>query len=30
LVLPGQKKSVRELLAEVEQSGGVVRYTETW
>ena len=25
LVLPGQKKSVRELLAEVEQSGGVVR-----
>jgi 2-amino-4-hydroxy-6-hydroxymethyldihydropteridine diphosphokinase len=30
LVLPGQKKSVRELLAEVEQSGSVVHYTGTW
>ena len=30
LVLPGQKKSVRELLAEVERSGGVVRSADTW
>jgi 2-amino-4-hydroxy-6-hydroxymethyldihydropteridine diphosphokinase len=30
LVLAGQKKTVRELLAEVNQPGGVVRYTDTW
>jgi 2-amino-4-hydroxy-6-hydroxymethyldihydropteridine diphosphokinase len=30
LLLPGQKRATRELLAEVEQSGGVVRYANTW
>ena len=30
LLLPGQKKTIRELLTEVEQSGGVVRYADTW
>ena len=30
LLLPGQKKTIRELLAEVEQSGGVVRYADSW
>ena len=30
LVLAGQKKTIRELLAEVEHSGGVVRYADTW
>jgi 2-amino-4-hydroxy-6-hydroxymethyldihydropteridine diphosphokinase len=30
LMLPGRKKTIRELLAEVEQSGGVVRYADTW
>jgi 2-amino-4-hydroxy-6-hydroxymethyldihydropteridine diphosphokinase len=30
LVLLGEKKTIRELLAEVEQSGGVVRYADTW
>ena len=30
LVLPGQKKVIRKLLAEVEQSGNVVRYADTW
>ena len=30
LLLPGQKKAIRELLAEVEQSGGVVRYADSW
>jgi 2-amino-4-hydroxy-6-hydroxymethyldihydropteridine diphosphokinase len=30
LLLPGQKKAIRELLAEVEQSGGVVRYADNW
>ena len=28
LVLPGQKKTIRELLAEVEHSGGVVRFAD--
>src|SRR5262245_38298257 len=30
LLLPGQKKTVRELLAEVEQSGDVIRFAERW
>jgi hypothetical protein len=30
LSLPGQEQTIRELLAEVEQSGGVVRYADTW
>jgi 2-amino-4-hydroxy-6-hydroxymethyldihydropteridine diphosphokinase len=30
LILPGQKKTVRELLAEVEQSGDVIRFAEQW
>src|SRR5512132_165185 len=30
LLVPGQKKAIRELLAEVEQSGGVVRYADSW
>ena len=30
LMLPGQNKAIREWLTEVEQSGGVVRYTNTW
>ena len=30
LLLPGQKKTVRELLAEVEQSGDVIRFAEQW
>ena len=30
LVLAGQKKPIREFLAEVEQSGAVVRYADTW
>jgi len=30
LMLPGRKKTIRELLAEVEQSGGGVRYADTW
>src|SRR3954452_2714175 len=30
LLLPDQKRSIRQLLAEVEQSGGVVRYADTW
>ena len=29
LLLPGPRKAIRELLAEVEQSGGVVRYADT-
>ena len=28
LLLPGQKKSIRELLAEVEQSGEVIRFAQ--
>ena len=30
LMLPGQKKTVRELLAEVEQSGEVIRFAPKW
>ncbi|MFL6499219.1 MAG: 2-amino-4-hydroxy-6-hydroxymethyldihydropteridine diphosphokinase [Candidatus Udaeobacter sp.] len=30
LLLPGQKRTIRQLLADVEQSGGVVRYADTW
>ena len=30
LVLPGRKKSIRELLAEVEQSGEVIRFADHW
>ena len=30
LILPGQKKTVRELLAEVEQCGEVIRFAEGW
>ena len=30
LLLQGQKRTIRQLLAEVEQSGGVVRYADTW
>lgn len=30
LVLPGDTKSVRELLAEVEQSGGLVCFADEW
>ena len=30
LLLPGQKKSIRELLAEVEQSGEVIRFAQEW
>ena len=30
LLLPGQKRTIRQLLAEVEQSGGVLRYAGTW
>jgi len=30
LLLPGQKKTIRELLAEVEQSGDVIRFAEQW
>ena len=30
LLLPGQKKSIRELLAEVEQSGEVIRFATEW
>ena len=30
LLLPGQKKTIRQLVAEVEQSRGVVRYADTW
>jgi 2-amino-4-hydroxy-6-hydroxymethyldihydropteridine diphosphokinase len=29
-VLPDQKKSIRELLAEVEQAGEVIRFAEEW
>ena len=29
-LLLGQKKTVRELLAEVEQSGDVIRFAEQW
>jgi 2-amino-4-hydroxy-6-hydroxymethyldihydropteridine diphosphokinase len=30
LMLPRQKKTIRELLAEVEQSGEVIRFAEEW
>jgi 2-amino-4-hydroxy-6-hydroxymethyldihydropteridine diphosphokinase len=30
LLLPGQKKNIRELLSAFEQSGGVVGYADTW
>ena len=30
LLLPGQKKSIRELLAEAEQSDEVIRFAEQW
>jgi 2-amino-4-hydroxy-6-hydroxymethyldihydropteridine diphosphokinase len=30
LVLPGPNKAIRELLAEVEQSGDIFRYANTW
>jgi len=30
LMLPGQKKTIRELLAEVEQSGEVIRFEQKW
>jgi 2-amino-4-hydroxy-6-hydroxymethyldihydropteridine diphosphokinase len=30
LILPGQTKTVRELLAELEESGGVARFTDDW
>ena len=30
LLLPGQKKAIRGLLAEVEKSDGVVRYADSW
>jgi len=29
-LLPGQKRAIRELLAEVERPGGVVRYEDKW
>src|SRR4030095_11247548 len=30
LILPGQKKAIRELLAEVEPSGEVIRFADSW
>jgi len=30
LILPGQTKSVRELLEELEESGNVARFTDDW
>ena len=30
LLVPGQKKPIQHLLSEIEQSGGVVRYADTW
>ena len=30
LMLPNQKKSIRELLTEVERSGEVIRFVEEW
>ena len=30
LILPSQTKSIRELLAEVEQSGEVIRFADDW
>jgi 2-amino-4-hydroxy-6-hydroxymethyldihydropteridine diphosphokinase len=30
LILPSQKRGIRELLTEVEQSGEVIRFAEEW
>jgi len=30
LILPGQTKSIRKLLAELERSGEVIRFAEEW
>jgi 2-amino-4-hydroxy-6-hydroxymethyldihydropteridine diphosphokinase len=30
LMLPGQKRTIRELLAEIERSGEVIRVAEEW
>ena len=30
LILPNQKKSIRELITEVEKSGEVIRFAEEW
>jgi len=30
LLLPGQNRTIRQLLAAVEQSGGVIHYADTW
>ena len=30
LILPGQKKDIEDLLAEVDQAGGVVRFAKEW
>jgi len=28
--LPGQKKNIEDLLAKLEQAGGVIRFAEEW
>jgi hypothetical protein len=30
LILPGQKKDIEDLLAEVEQAGSVIRFAKEW
>jgi 2-amino-4-hydroxy-6-hydroxymethyldihydropteridine diphosphokinase len=30
LILPGQRKTVRELLGELKESGAVVRFMDNW
>jgi 2-amino-4-hydroxy-6-hydroxymethyldihydropteridine diphosphokinase len=30
LMLPGEKKDIEDLLAEVEQAGGVIRFAKEW
>jgi len=30
LILPGQKKDIGDLLAKLEQAGGVIRFAEEW
>jgi 2-amino-4-hydroxy-6-hydroxymethyldihydropteridine diphosphokinase len=30
LILPGQKKDIEDLLAKVEQAGGVIRFAKEW
>jgi 2-amino-4-hydroxy-6-hydroxymethyldihydropteridine diphosphokinase len=30
LILPGQKKDIENLLAKVEQAGGVIRFAKEW